>query len=109
MPTPISPSVVTEYRPEFLPAYVANGVVGLRVPRIPQSDGLAILNTRPPRTETVLPNGRLGVHSAGNSPKPADAVLRELRAVGGPLSFFAVDAAQTLAVPRAPRVVSAAR
>jgi hypothetical protein len=42
--TPISPSVVTEYRPEFLPAYVSNGVVGLRVPRIPQIDGLAILN-----------------------------------------------------------------
>ena len=44
VPTPISPSPVTEYRPEFLPAYVANGVVGLRVPRIPQIDGLAILN-----------------------------------------------------------------
>ena len=44
MPTPISPSPVTEYRPEFLPAYVANGVVGLRVPRIPQIDGLATLN-----------------------------------------------------------------
>ena len=41
MPTPISPSPVTDYRPEFLPAYVANGVVGLRVPRIPQIDGLA--------------------------------------------------------------------
>ena len=44
MTTPISPSVVTEYRPEFLPAYVANGVIGLRVPRMPQIDGLAILN-----------------------------------------------------------------
>ena len=44
MTTPISPSPVTEYRPEFLPAYVANGVVGLRVPRIPQIDSLAILN-----------------------------------------------------------------
>jgi len=42
--TPISPSPVAEYRPEFLPAYVANGVVGLRVPRIPQIEGLAILN-----------------------------------------------------------------
>ncbi len=44
MTVPISPSVVTEYRPEYLPAYVANGVVGLRVPRIPQIDSLAILN-----------------------------------------------------------------
>jgi hypothetical protein len=42
--TPISPSAVTEYQPEFLPAYVANGVVGLRVPRVPQVGGLAILN-----------------------------------------------------------------
>jgi hypothetical protein len=40
---PINPRPVNEYRPEFLPAYVANGVVGLRVPRIPQIDGL-ILN-----------------------------------------------------------------
>jgi len=42
--TPISPPVVTEYRPEFLPAYLANGVVGLRVPRIPQVGAVAILN-----------------------------------------------------------------
>ena len=42
--TPISPPVVTQYRPEFLPAYLANGVVGLRVPRIPQVGGIAILN-----------------------------------------------------------------
>jgi trehalose/maltose hydrolase-like predicted phosphorylase len=42
--TPISPSAVTQYQPEFLPAYVANGVVGLRVPRVPQVGGLAILN-----------------------------------------------------------------
>jgi protein-glucosylgalactosylhydroxylysine glucosidase len=42
--TPISPSPLTEYRPEFLPAYLGNGVVGLRVPRIPQIDGVAILN-----------------------------------------------------------------
>jgi protein-glucosylgalactosylhydroxylysine glucosidase len=42
--TPISPSPLTEYRPEFLPAYLGNGVVGLRVPRIPQIEGVAILN-----------------------------------------------------------------
>ena len=44
MSAPINPRAVNDYRPEFLPAYVANGVVGLRVPRIPQIDGLAILN-----------------------------------------------------------------
>jgi len=42
--TPISPSPVTAYEPEFLPAYLSNGVVGLRVPRIPQVGGLVILN-----------------------------------------------------------------
>ena len=44
MTIPISPPPLTEYRPEFLPAYLGNGVVGLRVPRIPQIDGVAILN-----------------------------------------------------------------
>ena len=44
MTTPISPLPVTEYRPEFLPAYLGNGVMGLRVPRIPHIDGVAILN-----------------------------------------------------------------
>ena len=42
--TPVSPPPVTGYRPEFLPAYLSNGLVGLRVPRIPQLGGLLILN-----------------------------------------------------------------
>lgn len=41
---PISPASVTDYRPDFLPAYLSNGVVGLRVPRVPQIGGVAILN-----------------------------------------------------------------
>ncbi|HYH93871.1 MAG TPA: hypothetical protein VD763_11975 [Candidatus Saccharimonadales bacterium] len=44
MPTPISPPPVREYRPEFLPAYIANGVIGLRCPRIPFRDGVCMVN-----------------------------------------------------------------
>jgi trehalose/maltose hydrolase-like predicted phosphorylase len=35
---------VQEYRPGYLPPYLSNGVIGLRVGRIPQLGGLAILN-----------------------------------------------------------------
>ena len=34
---------ITEYCPEFSPAYVANGLVGLRVGRIPLPGGTALL------------------------------------------------------------------
>ena len=42
--TPISPAPIREYLPGYLPAYLSNGVVGLRAGRIPQLSGLAILN-----------------------------------------------------------------
>jgi trehalose/maltose hydrolase-like predicted phosphorylase len=41
---PISPVPVEEWRPEYLPAYVANGLVGLRVGPVPFAGGIAILN-----------------------------------------------------------------
>jgi hypothetical protein len=41
---PISPQPVTEYKPEYIPAYLSNGVIGLRVGRIPLVEGLAIVN-----------------------------------------------------------------
>jgi protein-glucosylgalactosylhydroxylysine glucosidase len=41
---PISPPPVREYRPGYLPAYLSNGVIGLRAGRIPFLGGLAILN-----------------------------------------------------------------
>jgi trehalose/maltose hydrolase-like predicted phosphorylase len=40
----INPTPVRTWRPGYLPAYVGNGVVGLRVPRIPLLDGVAIVN-----------------------------------------------------------------
>ncbi|HKF19447.1 MAG TPA: hypothetical protein VKF14_19970, partial [Candidatus Dormibacteraeota bacterium] len=42
--SPISPPPVTSYRPEYLPAYLSNGMLGLRVGRIPLLDGLCIVN-----------------------------------------------------------------
>lgn len=44
MPSPISPPPVTEYLPEFIPAYLANGLVGLRVNKFPLSAGYTTIN-----------------------------------------------------------------
>ena len=44
MPEPISPPPVRDYRPEYIPAYIANGVVGLRCPRVPFIDGVCMVN-----------------------------------------------------------------
>jgi trehalose/maltose hydrolase-like predicted phosphorylase len=41
---PLSPPPVTEYRPEYLPAYLSNGLIGLRVGRIPFVDGLCMVS-----------------------------------------------------------------
>jgi trehalose/maltose hydrolase-like predicted phosphorylase len=40
---PISPPIVRRYDPAFIPAYVSNGLIGLRVGKIPQLEGLAIV------------------------------------------------------------------
>jgi protein-glucosylgalactosylhydroxylysine glucosidase len=44
MSEPISPSPVRDYLPQYLPAYVANGVLGLRCPRIPFLGGVSMVN-----------------------------------------------------------------
>lgn len=44
MSRPENPPPVTEYRPDFLPAYVSNGVVGLRVGPNPLLDGTAVVS-----------------------------------------------------------------
>jgi hypothetical protein len=41
---PLSPTTVTEAAPDFLPAYLSNGVVGLRVRDVPLLNGVAVLN-----------------------------------------------------------------
>jgi hypothetical protein len=44
MSEPISPDPVREYLPRYLPAYIANGVLGLRCPRIPFLGGVSMVN-----------------------------------------------------------------
>ncbi len=44
MSEPISPPPVTDYKPEYIPAYLSNGLIGIRVGRIPLIQGLAIVN-----------------------------------------------------------------
>src|SRR5207249_12144042 len=41
---PISPPAVLAWRPEYIPAYLSNGLIGLRAGRIPLIEGLAIVN-----------------------------------------------------------------
>lgn len=41
---PISPKPVTQAGPDFLPAYLSNGVIGLRVREVPLLNGVAVLN-----------------------------------------------------------------
>ncbi|GII22915.1 glycoside hydrolase family 65 protein [Planosporangium mesophilum] len=40
----ISPDPVTEWHPRYLPAYLSNGVVGMRVGKIPMSNGVSVLS-----------------------------------------------------------------
>src|SRR4029079_9801873 len=44
MSEPISPKPVRDYLPQYLPAYIANGVLGLRCPRIPFLGGVSMVN-----------------------------------------------------------------
>ena len=44
MSEPLSPAPVREYRPEYVPAYIANGVIGLRCGRVPFRWGIAMVN-----------------------------------------------------------------
>src|SRR4029079_10797396 len=89
MPKLISPDPVTEYRPEYLPAYLSNGLIGLRAGRIPFAEGVAVLNGfagRDPETHVEsfarapfpLAGGlQIGEGSVGRSPERA--LLREQR------------------------------
>src|SRR2546429_5225105 len=43
-PMPISPPPVRRWRPEYIPAYLSNGVIGLRAGPIPLIEGVAIVN-----------------------------------------------------------------
>src|SRR5947207_14084394 len=44
MSEPTRPPPLTDYKPEYIPAYLSNGLIGVRVGRIPLTQGLAIVN-----------------------------------------------------------------
>jgi trehalose/maltose hydrolase-like predicted phosphorylase len=70
MAPPISPGPVTNWPSAALPAYVGNGVVGLRVPWSPLAPGLAILNGFAGRHPTD------GVESFARAPYPTRGDVR---------------------------------
>src|SRR5213083_1464864 len=41
---PLSPPAVLAWRPEYIPAYLSNGLIGLRAGPIPLTEGVAIVN-----------------------------------------------------------------
>ncbi len=45
MADPISPAPVTRWQPDFLPAYLSNGLIGLRVGHLPLCYGVAVLSS----------------------------------------------------------------
>ena len=45
MSAPISPAPVTDHRPDYLPAYLSNGAIGLRVREISLRNGVAVVDT----------------------------------------------------------------
>jgi trehalose/maltose hydrolase-like predicted phosphorylase len=86
---PISPPSVRDYRPEYIPAYLSNGVIGLRAGRIPFLEGLAIASGfagRDPemhiesfaRAPSPL-SGDIQVGDGELSRRPERATLREQR------------------------------
>src|SRR5204862_7295662 len=42
--TPISPPPVRKWKPEYIPAYLSNGLVGVRAGKCPLTEGLAIVS-----------------------------------------------------------------
>src|SRR3979411_2416588 len=65
---PTSPPPVRTWRPEFIPAYLSNGLIGLRVGSIPLTEGLAIVNG----LAAIDPVGRGGGFSRGPYPMGGD-------------------------------------
>jgi trehalose/maltose hydrolase-like predicted phosphorylase len=102
---PISPPPVRRWQPAFLPAYVGNGLIGLRVPRLALRDGVAIVSgfagEHPSdRVESFARApyplaGDLVVDAATLSAEPERANLREQRydfETGELTTRFAFDA-----------------
>ncbi len=86
---PISPEPVREWRLDYLPAYVSNGLVGLRVGAAPPLGGMAVLNgfTGPDpvaEVESLVPApfplaADIAINGSPMSATAPEALLREQR------------------------------
>ena len=74
MSSPVSPPPIRRWRPEFLPAYVGNGLMGLRVTRIPLRDGVAIVSGLRVYTRPIAGGG---LRAGRPYPLAGDVVLGE--------------------------------
>ncbi|GIH15666.1 glycoside hydrolase family 65 protein [Rugosimonospora africana] len=74
MSSPISPDPVTEWRPEYLPAYLSNGLIGLRIGHIPLLSGVMMVSG----FEGLDPESR--VEAFARAPYPLAGNLRVGRA-----------------------------
>jgi len=72
---PLSPRPVRRWQPHFLPAYLSNGVIGLRVPRIPLVDGVSILSG----FAGVHPLDRVESFARAPYPLAGDVVVDDVR------------------------------
>ena len=67
--TPVSPRPVEEWRPGSLPAYISNGVLGIRVREVPHLGGIAVANG------FAGVDGASGVETMARTPYPLAAGL----------------------------------
>ncbi|MEV1290283.1 hypothetical protein [Micromonospora sp. NPDC049679] len=75
MSEPISPEPAREWKPEYPPAYVSNGVIGLRICPIPPLGGVATVNG------FVKMDEETGLEAYGRAPYPLAGDLRINRTV----------------------------
>ncbi|SDY38044.1 Trehalose and maltose hydrolase (possible phosphorylase) [Micromonospora pattaloongensis] len=75
MTEPISPEPVREWKPEYTPAYVSNGIIGLRLCPIPPLGGVATVNGFVKMDEAT------GLEAYGRAPFPLAGDMRVNRTV----------------------------
>ena len=75
MSAPISPPPVRVYKPEYIPAYLSNGLIGLRVGRIPLVEGLAMVNG----LAAIHPTDRVESFARGPYPVAGEIALNGVK------------------------------
>lgn len=89
MTGPINPDPITEWRADYLPAYLANGLIGLRVGAAPPHGGVAVINSYVgpdpiAEVESQLPipyplAAEVAINGAPMTAVPGETLLREQR------------------------------